>query len=61
MTTPTNTFPASTATATSWHSAHIYYYEPDKDALLLDAIRPLLHQLRPVVERAYVDHDQPGT
>ncbi len=41
-------------TPTSWHSAHIYYYEPDKDALILDAIRPLCHQLRPVVERAYV-------
>jgi AcrR family transcriptional regulator len=42
------------ATPTSWHSAHIYYYQPDKDALLLDAIRPLLHRLRPVVERAYL-------
>jgi AcrR family transcriptional regulator len=40
--------------ASSWHSAHVYYYDPDKDALLLDAIRPLLHQLRPVVESAYV-------
>jgi hypothetical protein len=39
--------------AASWHSAHIYYYDPDKDALLLDAIWPLLHPLRPVVERAY--------
>lgn len=54
MSTQTTASPTSTSTATSWHSAHIYYYEPDKDALLLDAIRPLLHQLRPVVERAYV-------
>jgi AcrR family transcriptional regulator len=56
MTTTTTSRPHSTrsATRTSWHSVHIYYYEPDKDALLLDAIRPLLHQLRPVVERAYV-------
>ncbi|MGH3829696.1 MAG: lantibiotic dehydratase C-terminal domain-containing protein [Pseudonocardiaceae bacterium] len=44
----------STQTATSWHSAHIHYHEPDKNALILDAVRPLLHQLRPVVERAYL-------
>jgi AcrR family transcriptional regulator len=56
MTTQTTAAPqgAPSATPTRWHSAHIYYYEPDKDGLLLDAIRPLLHQLRPVVERAYV-------
>ncbi|MFC5826357.1 thiopeptide maturation pyridine synthase [Nonomuraea insulae] len=29
----------------TWHAAHIYYYEPDKTALLLDAIRPLLRRL----------------
>jgi hypothetical protein len=45
---------ALNTTDTSWYSAHIYYYEPDKDALLLDAIQPLLHQLRPVVQHAYV-------
>jgi AcrR family transcriptional regulator len=56
VTTQTTAAPQDTlsATRTSWHSAHIYYYEPDKDALLLDAIRPRLHQLRPVVQRAYV-------
>lgn len=40
-------------TRTSWYSAHIYYYETDKDALILDAIRPLMHQLRPALESAY--------
>lgn len=44
----------STQTTTSWHSAHIYYHEPDKNALILDAVRPLLRRLRPVVERAYL-------
>ncbi|MBV9312701.1 MAG: hypothetical protein JO100_02950 [Pseudonocardia sp.] len=43
----------SAATDIRWRSAHIYYYQQDKDALLLDAIRPLLHQLRPHVEQAY--------
>ncbi|TQM35034.1 thiopeptide maturation pyridine synthase [Pseudonocardia cypriaca] len=38
----------------AWHSAHIYYYELDKDALILDAVRPLLDELRPAVDRAYV-------
>lgn len=56
MTTQTATHPPGTptATGTSWHSAHIYYYQPDKDALILDAIRPLLHRLRPVVDSAYL-------
>lgn len=40
--------------AAAWHSAHVYYYELDKDALLLDAVRPLLAELSPVVDRAYV-------
>lgn len=31
----------------TWHAAHIYYYEPDKTALLLDAVRPLLRRLPP--------------
>lgn len=25
-----------------WHSAHVYYYSPQKDTLILDAVRPLL-------------------
>jgi len=56
MATPTTAgTPASPRhTETSWRSAHIYYYQPNKDGLLLDAIRPLLHQLRPVVDSAYV-------
>lgn len=56
MSTQTTTRPQGTprATPTRWHSAHISYHDPDKDALLLDAIRPLLYQLRPVVQGAYV-------
>jgi hypothetical protein len=38
----------------TWQSAHVYYYAEDKDALLLDAVRPLLDDLRPAVERAFV-------
>src|SRR5262245_32110112 len=37
-----------------WYSAHIYYYELDKDALILDGIRPLVRRLRPVVESVYL-------
>lgn len=37
-----------------WHTAHVYYYEPDKNALLLDAVRPLLHRLRDVAPAAHV-------
>ena len=38
----------------SWRSAHIYYYEPDKTGLLLDAVRPLLGRLRDVAPSAHV-------
>lgn len=38
----------------AWHSAHVRYYALDKDALILDGIRPLLHDLQPVVDRAYL-------
>lgn len=41
-------------TTPAWHSAYIYYYELDKDDLILDAVRPLLAEVRPVVDRAYV-------
>jgi len=27
--------------STTWHCAHIYYYDDDKDGLLLDGVRPL--------------------
>lgn len=37
----------STAT---WYCTHVYYYEPDKDPLILDAVRPLFRRLRPMVE-----------
>ncbi|WP_157729510.1 lantibiotic dehydratase C-terminal domain-containing protein [Tumebacillus algifaecis] len=29
-----------------WQAIHVYYYEDQKEALLLDAIRPLLQELR---------------
>jgi hypothetical protein len=37
-----------------WRSAHIYYYEPDKTGLLLDAVRPLLARLRDITPDAHV-------
>ncbi|WP_433443601.1 thiopeptide maturation pyridine synthase [Nonomuraea sp. CA-141351] len=37
-----------------WHCVHVYYHAPDKDGLLLDAVRPLLDGLRGQVEAAYV-------
>ncbi|MET8862782.1 thiopeptide maturation pyridine synthase [Nonomuraea sp. NPDC004580] len=37
-----------------WHCVHVYYHAPDKDALLLDAVRPLLEGLRGEIEQAYV-------
>ncbi|GLX96566.1 thiopeptide maturation pyridine synthase [Herbidospora sp. NBRC 101105] len=37
-----------------WHSVHVFYHEPDKDPLLLDAVRPLLADIRDYVEAAYV-------
>ncbi|MET8146127.1 thiopeptide maturation pyridine synthase [Sphaerisporangium sp. NPDC005288] len=40
--------------APAWHCAHVYYHAPDKDGLLLDAVRPLLDGLRGRVEAAYV-------
>lgn len=40
--------------AAEWHSAYIYYYELDKDDLILDAVRPLLGEVRSAVDRAYV-------
>ncbi|MGW2154534.1 thiopeptide maturation pyridine synthase [Nonomuraea sp. NPDC001699] len=46
--------PAPQPPPTQWHSAHIYYYEPDKTDLLLDGIRPLLNRLHPLVTGAHV-------
>ncbi|MFD0201089.1 MULTISPECIES: thiopeptide maturation pyridine synthase [Saccharothrix] len=37
----------------TWHCVHVQYYAPDKDALILDAVRPLFEQLRPHVERLH--------
>ncbi|GAB4190654.1 MAG: hypothetical protein OHK0022_03560 [Roseiflexaceae bacterium] len=40
-------------TTPAWHSARIYYYTEDHPTdLLLDAVTPLLEQLRPAVPRA---------
>ncbi|WP_248963612.1 thiopeptide maturation pyridine synthase [Sphaerisporangium perillae] len=40
--------------APTWHCVHVYYHAPDKDGLLLDAVRPLFDRLRGQVEAAYV-------
>ncbi|MFC4534189.1 thiopeptide maturation pyridine synthase [Sphaerisporangium dianthi] len=40
--------------APTWHCVHVHYHAPDKDGLLLDAVRPLLDELRGRVEAAYV-------
>ncbi|MEV8435809.1 thiopeptide maturation pyridine synthase [Actinosynnema sp. NPDC051121] len=40
-------------TRTTWHCVHVYYYEPDKDRLILDAVRPLFQQLRSKVDALY--------
>lgn len=36
-----------------WHNVAIYYYEEDKDQLILDGIQPLFQSLAPTVERAF--------
>ena len=41
-------------TATDWHAVHVYYYESDKSALLVDAIGPLLAALHDHVRAAYL-------
>ncbi|MEO3796799.1 thiopeptide maturation pyridine synthase [Nonomuraea sp. B10E15] len=40
--------------APAWHCVHVHYHAPDKDGLLLDAVRPLLDGLRGQVAAAYV-------
>ncbi|MCO6006965.1 hypothetical protein NE236_18420 [Actinoallomurus purpureus] len=56
MTTQNATTPETAARRAGpvWHSAHIYYHEPDKTDLLLDAIRPLMYRLRDVAPAAHV-------
>ena len=39
---------------TPWHAAHVYYYEPDRSGLLLDAVHPLLQEVDGTAARAYV-------
>lgn len=36
-----------------WHSIHVYYYDQNKDKLILDGIRPLFRALRGQVDAAY--------
>lgn len=36
-----------------WQQATIYYYEENKDSLILDCVQPLLQSLKPYVERAF--------
>jgi len=42
MTTVTSTGPrpSPTSVGSGWYSAHIYYYQPDKDGLILEGVRP---------------------
>jgi hypothetical protein len=37
----------------SWRAVHVYYYDEDKDGLLLDAVRPLLRRIAGNVHSAY--------
>ncbi|WP_309114232.1 thiopeptide maturation pyridine synthase [Saccharothrix sp.] len=39
---------------TTWHCVHVQYYDPDKDGLILDAVRPLFDDLRPHAERLHL-------
>ncbi|WP_052889351.1 thiopeptide maturation pyridine synthase [Thermogemmatispora carboxidivorans] len=39
--------------ACAWQSAHVYYYDEQKDALLLDCIQPLFAQARPITPRLF--------
>ena len=36
-----------------WHSIHVYYYAQDKDALILEGVRPLFHALAGRADAAY--------
>ncbi|NUT46117.1 MAG: hypothetical protein HOV94_02185 [Saccharothrix sp.] len=40
--------------STDWQCVHVYYYDPDKDGLILDAVRPLFDELRPHVDGLYL-------
>jgi len=39
---------------TTWHCLHVYYYDPDKDRLILDAVRPVFQHLRSRVAGLYL-------
>lgn len=39
--------------ACAWQSVHVYYYDEQKDALLLDCIQPLFAQARPITPRLF--------
>jgi hypothetical protein len=36
-----------------WHSVHVYYYERDRSALILEGVRPLFERIADDVESAY--------
>jgi Lantibiotic biosynthesis dehydratase C-term len=36
-----------------WRSVHVYYYDDDKDRLIVEAVRPLLRRIAPGVPAAY--------
>ncbi|HEU5227273.1 MAG TPA: thiopeptide maturation pyridine synthase [Ktedonobacteraceae bacterium] len=37
----------------SWHNASIYYYDNEKDHLLLDCVRPVFAMLAPAIEQTF--------
>jgi hypothetical protein len=39
---------------TTWHCVHVHYYDPDKDGLILDAVRPLFQDLRAHTDALYL-------
>jgi hypothetical protein len=36
-----------------WHTIHVHYYDRDKDALILDGVRPLFRALHGRVDAVY--------
>ncbi|RJL24153.1 lantibiotic dehydratase C-terminal domain-containing protein [Bailinhaonella thermotolerans] len=46
--------PRTAAPRSGWRSARVFYYEPDKDDLLLDAVRPVMRRVAGDVHAAHV-------
>lgn len=44
---------AMDTTNAQWYNVAVYYYEENKDQLILDAVQPLFQQLKPQVERVF--------